>query len=191
MINEVNEGKRLERTEKYYKDILTEDVLKDRADIYARKIEEGEELQGEVLGYINFELSGEWYLVEMKQVEEIVPPRRISRVPRSHELILGMTNIRGNLRLIIDIKTLLGLPPSEMDDSSRIILVKIGEDITGFVVNQISRVLFLDSGRFQPPILSLSNIQAEFIKGIYKYDVHHLVWLNMERILAEVENRIS
>ncbi len=171
--------------------ILTDDVLEERAREYGRQDKGTNELKGDLLSFIGLRLTQEWYLIEMRYMEEIVRMAKIARIPRSDKVVLGVTNVRGNLCLVIDVKTVLGLAGAQKDNRARLMLTRHKERITGIVADEISEVMAIDSGLFQPAIVSLQGSRKEYIKGIYKPDKKALIWLDIEKVITEVEKILA
>ena len=168
------------------KDELTPELLKERAMAYARQ-EEKIDVLGELKQFFCFRLGQEWFLVEMSFVSEIVPPARISRIPRGKEFLLGMMNVRGSIVLIADMGRLLRITPTLIKKDLKTIVLKTGGNITGFPVDEVREALWLDTGRMQRNIFTIQGIEAEFIKGLFRHKDKHFVWLDIERVLLEIK----
>lgn len=168
--------------------ILTPELLRERARQYARQ-DEKIEILGTLKQFFCFRLGQEWYVIEMGFLQETIPSVRISRLPRSKEFLLGMMNVRGNLVLMVDLARLLHVGATQVDERSKVVLLKTGEDITGFPVDEIQEVIELDTGRAQDSIATIKGIEAEFIKGLFRHKDKYLVWIDIERVLFELESR--
>ena len=168
---------------------LTSDILKQRAKEYAQ-VEEKTEVKGELKEFLGFRLGKEWYLLEMELINEVLSLTRLSRLPHASELVSGVVNVRGAIVLVMDLAKLLHVPTAEHRDTSRFIFLKTSDDITGFLADEVSEIFLLGSGDSQPPIATITGLQAEFITGLFDINGKPFVWLDMERILVEVEARL-
>lgn len=168
---------------------IPKDLLRRRTHEYAQK-EKRIEVRGTLKEFTVFRLKKEWYLIEMDFIDEIIKPSRISRFPRQRDFMLGAMNVRGNVILNIDLGILLTIGPVPMTETSKIIIIKTGNDTTGFFVEETSETIYLDTADIQEKIATLKGSSAEFVKGLYQKDSRHLIWLDAEKITAEIGNRL-
>ena len=54
------------------------------------------------------------YTVDLRHVREVFPIETITPMPGMSPLIIGMTNVRGSVVPIVDIRLLLGLPQAKL-----------------------------------------------------------------------------
>jgi len=95
--------------------------------------------------WVTFRLDEEIYAVEVMQVREVLRSIDITPVPGSQDYVLGIINLRGNVVTVIDTRVRFGLKSKPTDDLSRIVVVEIGDEAAGFMVDAISEVRDIDS----------------------------------------------
>lgn len=61
------------------------------------------------------------WLLNLQETGEVVPVTAVTPVPLTQDWYLGLLNIRGNLVSVIDFARYQGLPPTEIEPSSRIV----------------------------------------------------------------------
>lgn len=71
---------------------------------------------GEALQLIIFSLGGERYGIELAGVVEVFRITTLSRVPGAGATVFGITAWRGELLTVLDLRRVLGLPASALDD---------------------------------------------------------------------------
>ena len=142
----------------------------------------------DLLQLVIFQLGGEEFGVEIMQVQEIIRMPEITRIPQSPEYVEGVINLRGKIIVVINLDTRFDLNSKELDDDSRIIIVEVGENVVGMVVDSVSEVLRLATSSVEaaPEIIS-SKIKADYLKGVGKLDDRLLILLDLERVLSEEE----
>lgn len=64
--------------------------------------------------------AGRW-LLDLREVSEILSVGVVSPVPLTHDWYLGLANVRGNLLSVIDFARFMGQPPTKIDKECRII----------------------------------------------------------------------
>ena len=142
----------------------------------------------DLLQLVIFQLGGEEFGVEIMQVQEIIRMPEITRIPQSPGYVEGVINLRGKIIVVINLDTRFGLNSKELDDDSRIIIVEVGENVVGMVVDSVSEVLRLATSSVEPaPEIISSKIKADYLKGVGKLDDRLLILLDLERVLSEEE----
>jgi purine-binding chemotaxis protein CheW len=137
-----------------------------------------------------FTLADGLYGVQVSQVREITSMRDTTPVPNAPYYVNGVTNLRGQVTTVTDLRRRFGLSEKERDDNTRIIIVEPGGVPIGMVVDSVSEVLRMPSKDIEPvPELVVesggSGIDAEYIKGVGKLgDGELLILLDLEKVLA-------
>jgi purine-binding chemotaxis protein CheW len=137
-----------------------------------------------------FKLANENYGVDIAAVDGIVKMQQITSVPHAPSFVRGITNLRGKVLPVIDLRKRFGLPPGEITVSkaadTRIINVEMESDDdqqstqVGMVVDAVSEVLRISTEDIEPPspivmtsdgdAASLTGNHNAFITGIAKVD---------------------
>ena len=142
----------------------------------------------DLLQLVIFQLGGEEFGVEIMQVQEIIRMPEITRIPQSPGYVEGVINLRGKIIVVINLDTRFGLNSKELDDDSRIIIVEVGDNVVGMVVDSVSEVLRLSMSNVEPaPEIISTKIRADYLKGVGKLDDRLLILLDLERVLSEEE----
>jgi chemotaxis signal transduction protein/hemoglobin-like flavoprotein len=106
--------------------------------------------------------------IEIDAVHEIIPMQKITAVPKSPCNMLGVTNVRGAVIPVADLKACLGFPRSPLTNETRIVLVSYRESKVGLVVDAVAEVLTLANEVFQSATGNLS--QSAFLRAIARLD---------------------
>jgi len=142
----------------------------------------------DLLQLVIFQLGGEEFGVEIMQVQEIIRMPDITRIPQSPEYMEGVINLRGKIIVVINLDTRFELHSKERDDNSRIVIVEVGDNVVGMVVDSVSEVLRLSTSNVEPaPEIISSKIRADYLKGVGKLDDRLLILLDLERVLSDDE----
>ena len=75
-----------------------------------------------------FDLAGEQYGVGIAAVESIIKKQPITVVPRAPDFVEGVTNLRGNVLPVIDLRKRFGLGVQEETKETRIVVVELKRD---------------------------------------------------------------
>jgi purine-binding chemotaxis protein CheW len=142
----------------------------------------------DLLQLVIFQLGGEEFGVEIMQVQEIIRMPDITRIPQSPEYVEGVINLRGKIIVVINLNTKFDLHSKELDADSRIIIVEIGENVVGMIVDSVSEVLRLSTSSVEPaPDIISTKIKADYLKGVGKLDERLLILLDLEKVLNDDE----
>jgi purine-binding chemotaxis protein CheW len=116
--------------------------------------------------YLAFKLAGDTYAVRIGSVAEILKPPPITDVPRAGRSIVGVVSVRGRLVTVVDLRRRFGLPESEADARTRILLVSAGgEELVGLLVDEVLQVYRLAESEIEPATV-LGGEQPAHIIGI-------------------------
>ena len=136
-----------------------------------------------------FLLGAESYGVEISRVHEIIRLQAVTRVPRAPAFVEGVINLRGKVIPVVDLRRRFGLPTAEHTRASRIVVVEIGDQVVGVVVDGVSEVLSVNSATVEPPSPVVAGVDSEYIHGIAKLPERLVILLDLDRVLARDERR--
>ena len=138
-----------------------------------------------------FALAGTLYAVPLANVLEIQRPPRITTLPHVPEWLRGVTNMRGEVLSVVDLRMLLGLPASEDSKTERLLVMQsTREEIAvGLVVDQVVGIRGIGADALQPCSALLSGLMANFIRGVVEQDGCLIAVLDVNRVLASPELR--
>ncbi|MFA5627882.1 MAG: chemotaxis protein CheW [Thiohalomonadaceae bacterium] len=137
--------------------------------------------------WVTFCLGSETYGIDVMQVREVLRSTEISPVPGAPSYVLGIINLRGNVVSIIDMRSRFGLPPHEVDDASRILILEAGDHAVGFLVDSVSEVAELRSSEIEPAPDTGSGDAARFIFGLCNRKEGLLILVDASKLLSEEE----
>jgi purine-binding chemotaxis protein CheW len=142
-----------------------------------------------------FKIAGEEFGVDINEVKEIIRWTDVTRIPNTESYIKGVINLRGSIVVVNDLAMKLGLPSKEIDDDTRILVVEVGNNTVGMIVDSATEVLRLDAEKVKDaPSMITSGIEADYIDGVGVLSEDRLLTLldlakvmeskDFERILA-------
>jgi purine-binding chemotaxis protein CheW len=144
---------------------------------------------GEERQLVVFQLGAELYGVEISRVHEIIRLQSVTRVPRAPAFVEGVINLRGKVIPVVDLRRRFGLPTAEHSRASRIVVVELGDQVGGIVVDGVSEVLRVNTATIEPPSPVVAGIDSEYLHGIAKLTDRLVILLDLDRILARDERR--
>ncbi len=146
----------------------------------------GEEAAEEATGqveFLGFMLSSEEYALDILEIKEIIRLQTITTVPRTPAYLKGIITLRGVIIPVFDLRCRLGLEEAEHGPSTRIVVVYRGEEYAGLIVDSITQVMRVKVGSIEPPPPTIGVVEAEFIRGVTRYQDRLIILLNLGRVL--------
>ncbi len=117
---------------------------------------------------VTFILDKVEYGLRIMDVQEINRLETITDVPKAPSFIDGVTNLRGNIIPVLNIRSLFEMKPRENDDKTRIIIVDINGSKTGILVDQVNEVMRLSKSDIDKTPAIVSGEGNQFMDGICK-----------------------
>ncbi|WP_184662767.1 chemotaxis protein CheW [Texcoconibacillus texcoconensis] len=136
---------------------------------------------------IVFQLKNEEYGVAVEQVRSIERVQHITRVPRTPDFVKGVINLRGVVTPIIDLRSRFNIEEVDYSDSSRVIIVSVGEMDVGLIVDNANDVIDIPANAIEPPPEVVGGLEAEYLRGVAKLEKRLLILLNLDKVLNPEE----
>lgn len=135
-------------------------------------------------------VGGEQYAISTVAVREVVPVQRITRVPGTAPSLVGVTNVRGRVVPVVDLRRRLGFPPAALGKLSRMVLVEHGGEEAGLLVDEMEGVISLpDSTQFEVPLSG--GAPDDMVQGLVRHGEAILMALDLSPVLRLVADRGS
>jgi purine-binding chemotaxis protein CheW len=139
-----------------------------------------------------FELGKEQFGFEIAAIEGIVKMQEITRIPFAPNYVEGITNLRGSVLPVIDLRKRLGFASNEETLNARIITVNIHSKKTGLIVTSVTEILTIDDDVIETPQKMMNNVDVEYITGVAKVDNRLIILLDLSKILStDVEETMN
>jgi purine-binding chemotaxis protein CheW len=157
-----------------------EAVWRERADRLRKRpvaAEAGQDLRPViVLG-----LAAERYGVELRDVEEVLPPTVATPVPGAAPIFAGVINVHGEIRPVMDLRRLLGMDAVPSGDGPRVIVLSKEGRQMGLQIDSVEQIRWVGSRDLQS---DENSGRSRYIKGSTK-DL--LMLINTEALFAELQ----
>ena len=139
--------------------------------------------------YLTFMLGSEEFGVDILRVQGIQGWESATPIPNSPDYVLGVTNLRGSVVPIIDLRRRFDLADQEFGPTTVVIVVRVEsptQDRTiGMVVDGVSEVYSVDSDEIQCAPDFGSNVDTRFIQGLATMDERLLILLDIDELLND------
>ena len=130
-----------------------------------------------------FELANEFYGINIAMVESIIKMQTITQLPQTPSYVKGVTNLRGSVLPVLDLRTRFALPENEDTRQTRIMIVTMGNIKAGIIVDAVSEVLRVSDESIEPLPPMINSVDSAFLKGIVRLEKRLIILLELSRVL--------
>lgn len=159
------------------------------ADVHTtRRMEEAEE-KDHLMQLVGFMNGKEMFGVDILMVQEIIRGAPITAVPNTPAFVEGVTNLRGNIIPVIDLRRRLSLPTDrEKSGKNWVLILDIAGRVTGFIVDAVTEVLKIERDSIEPPPeIVVAGLESQYVQGVCDIGERLLILLDFNRILLVEE----
>jgi len=92
-------------------------------------------------------LGTERYGIDLSELAEVFPFRDCTPIPGSAPALLGVINVRGDIRSVVDLRRVLDLPPADGNAPGYVVMLRQQDGTIGFRVDTVDEVRQVDPAR--------------------------------------------
>ncbi|APZ04419.1 MULTISPECIES: chemotaxis protein CheW [Kosakonia] len=148
------------------------------------------QLSGDNAGneFLVFTLGNEEYGIEILKVQEIRGYDRVTRIANTPDFIAGVTNLRGVIVPIVDLRVKFTLGSAEFDQNTVVIVLSLDSGrVVGIVVDGVSDVLALNAAQIKPAPEYTVTLSTQYLLGLGSLDERMLILVDIEKLLNSEE----
>lgn len=137
--------------------------------------------------FLAFKLGDEEYGMDILRVQEIrsyEPPTRMANTPA---FLKGVVNLRGVIVPVIDMRIKFSLDKVAYDTFTVVIVMNIGKQVIGMVVDGVSDVISLTPDQLRPVPQFDTSIGSDHILAIGSVQDRMLFLLDIEKLMTSAE----
>jgi purine-binding chemotaxis protein CheW len=153
----------------------------------ATAIADPEPTSRETSEFIAFAVGEQEFCIDVMSVREIRGWTPATPLPHSQSFVRGVINLRGAVLPIIDLAVRLGFPSAETMGRHVIIVVQIGQQLVGLLVDAVSDILTAKEEEMMPPPDVASDLAKRFVSGLLAMDGRMISILSLESVLPAKE----
>jgi purine-binding chemotaxis protein CheW len=135
------------------------------------------------LHLVTFALDREEFGIPIEQVREVIRVGEITRVPQARLHVRGVTNLRGRVLAVVEIRTRMGLPAAEITPRSRVVVVGVHDRILGILVDGVSQVVKVPAETIAPAPEEVLSPGTDYITGVARWNSRLIMLLDLEKVL--------
>ena len=147
------------------------------------------------LEILEFKVGNAYYAINVIKVREILNIEKYTKLPNSKKSVHGISEVRGEVVTLIDLKFVLDGIKEELDDSVMTLLCEFNQMKVAFTVDKVLGIHRIGWDVIQKPDDLVKNA---LVIGNINYDGRILMLLDFERIVMDIapetgitENRLG
>jgi len=121
-----------------------------------------------VLVLATFALASERYGIEVRFVREIARLLDYTPVPGVGDFVVGVTNLRGEILAVVNLRRFFGLSERGVTDLSRIVVLGDTRNELGILADQVHDIAALRDDEVLEPLASPSSAGRHHVRGVTK-----------------------
>jgi purine-binding chemotaxis protein CheW len=134
--------------------------------------------------FLTFTLGKEEYGMDIIKVQEIRGYDAVTHIANTPDFIKGVTNLRGIIVPIIDMRIKFNLGKADYNDLTVVIIINVGKRVVGMVVDGVSDVITLSAEQIRPAPQLGGSIDTRYVNGIGTVDDRMLILVDIEKLMS-------
>jgi len=146
---------------------------------------------GEVLQLVCFKLAGEEYAVNITSVQEVIRVPAITPVPQMPDFVLGVSNIRGTIVPVCDLRKLFRLPQKPGNGLAKILILEAGRARFSIIVDEVLDNIKLEKTLIDPAPDVKLKMEKACISGLGEVADRMIIILDVSKVSEVINSEID
>ena len=142
--------------------------------------------------YLVFTLANQEYGIDILKVQEIrgYDAQSVTRIANVPSFIKGVTNLRGVIVPIVDMRIKFNLESVEYNHETVVVILNLMTRVVGIVVDGVSDVLILQAAQVSTAPNFGTAFSTEYLTGIGTIDERMLILVDIEKLMTSEEMQL-
>ena len=132
---------------------------------------------------VNFTVGAVNYGAPVEQVREVRDVQAVTPVPGAPSYVEGVTNLRGQIITVMDLRKRLDIDEAEKQ-GQKIIVIEMGKAAVGVVVDTVTEVSTIAEADIERNIQVTKKLE-EYVVGVGKQSEKLIVILDLAKIISD------
>jgi purine-binding chemotaxis protein CheW len=138
--------------------------------------------------FVTFAVGDLLFGIEVDQVQEVLRPQEITRVPLAPPVVRGLINLRGQIVAALDLRRRLDLDPAALDEPFVNVVIHTQDGPVSLLVDEIDEVVEAGEEAFEDPPETLKGNARTVTRGVYKLAGRLMHVLDAEKVVSHEGN---
>ncbi|MFT4766219.1 MAG: two-component system chemotaxis response regulator CheV [Oleispira sp.] len=132
-----------------------------------------------------FSLGGsQRFAINVFKVQEVMSLPPLTEIPDRHEVVVGVTHLRGQTIPVIDLRRAIKMGTTVIDKDSTIIVTEYNMTVQAFLVAGVERIVNMNWNEILPPPVGAGR--SHYLTAISRMDDRIVEIIDVEKVLAEI-----
>lgn len=151
-----------------------------------REVRQGSAKSSATGQVVIFDLAGAPYAIDIRAIEEVIELQEVTQILAVEPWVEGTTLFRDQVVPVLNLRSRLGLNKAEPTEDTRIVVVRGGDGLVGFLVDAVSEVVTVPRGQIEPLGDVVSSTEIGCVAGVVELDGHLVCLVDVEQIVPSV-----
>lgn len=133
--------------------------------------------------FLTFHLAEQLFGVSVLQVNDVLGPQRITRMPLAPPSISGVMNLRGKIVTAVDVRCCLNQKPRDDGGAGMSVVVEENGELFSLIIDAVRDVLSIDRSQLEAVPATLDPAWQSVASNIHKLPDSLLVILDVQQLL--------
>jgi purine-binding chemotaxis protein CheW len=131
---------------------------------------------------ITFRIGEQFLGVDIMAIREIRAWSPTTRLPHVPDYVRGVVNLRGSVLPVFDLSARLGWGLTDPTARHVIIVVQLGNQLQGLIVDAVNDIVTLAEGSLQSPPTIGEDTASDFLDGLASVDDRMVMVLSLSKL---------
>ncbi|HLT76729.1 MAG TPA: chemotaxis protein CheW [Ferrovibrio sp.] len=133
---------------------------------------------------LTFTIDDQYYGLDLLTVREIRAWTEVTPLPNTPSFVRGVINLRGAVVPIFDLRVRLGGEVTQATSANVVIVVEIGSESVGLLVDTVSDILALGADSLQPVPATATDAEHTFLSALATHEDRMVALIDVNRLFA-------
>ncbi len=138
---------------------------------------------GESREFVTMNVGSQLCGIPVLQVQDVLCPQKITRVPLAPPEVAGSLNLRGRIVTAVDLRLRMGLEPRPDGEDGMSVVVEHNGELYSLMVDSVGEVLKVLEETFEPNPTTLDPTWRRYSDGVYRLKEGLLVVIDSDNLL--------
>lgn len=143
--------------------------------------------QGKDMQIVLFKVSEVNYGVDVAQVQGVLDLPEITEVPNSPYYVEGVTNLRGEVIPVIDLKKRFNISDKSSKEDLKMMVIGQGKEAVGITVDAVMEVMNIANEDIEDVPDILSNVEVDSVLGVAKQKEDLIILLDLMKMVGSTD----
>lgn len=127
---------------------------------------------------------GQRFAINVFKVQEVMSLPPLTEIPDRHEVVVGVTHLRGQTIPVVDLRRAIKMGTTKIDENSTIIVTEYNMTVQAFLVAGVERIVNMNWNEILPPPTGAGR--QHYLTAITRMDNRIVEIIDVEKVLSEI-----